>query len=990
MKQYPKRLIEVDLPIKKISEHARREKSIRHGHISTLHIWWARRPLAACRAVLCAALWPDPADSLCPEEFKQEAKDLMKKFWDPMGVGNKNYNDTIELRQSLLEFIAEFSNWDNATKKEYLDVSRGLTKTANKTLGGVGEKKPNLIDPFAGGGTIPLEGLRVGADVISLDINPVATIINKVLLEYIPKYGKKLSEEVNSWGKWVLQKAEEELKDFYPKDLDGSIPIAYLWARTIISEAPDDGTGVPVEIPLLRSMWLSKSKGNENALRWVKDEQNNVITDDVSVKYSDGSIVNVKRPRLEIFKPRHFKEVEEGTIARGNVTCPITKFVTPVASVRKQLKLRSGGTNDARLFTVVTVKPSKKGRNFRLPISDDFISIKKSKERLDSLLKKHTDSIPLLPEEPLPTTSSGFMGPPTYGMDRYDSIFTTRQLISIITFSKLIKAAGKKISSEHGTEFAIAIQTCLGLVLDKVAERLTSLSRYDNSAKLSGIIGIFSGQRLAMVWDFGEGNPLLNRSSGWSKCLQWHLNVLNRISDLKLTPGNVINASATNQPLPDDSVDLFITDPPYYNAVPYADLSDFFYILLKRTIGELHPDIFKDELSPKDEEICEMAGWDSVRYPEKNGKWFEEKMKMAMDESRRILAPNGIGVVVFAHKTTSGWENMLRAIIESGWIITGSWPIDTEMGTRLRAQNSAALASSIHLACRPRENPDGSLRTDEIGDWRDVLQELPKRINEWMPRLTEEGVVGADAIFACLGPALEIFSKYSSVEKASGEEVYLHEYLEQVWGAVSKEALNMIFEGAETRGFEDDARLTAMWLWTLPTEKNGSDSEKSTKSNFVLDYDTVRKIAQGLGGHLEKMNNLVEIKGDTVRLLPVEERTKYLFGGAELKTTKKTKIEKSEQLTLTGEPITSKEETEIWGDMKASAGNTTLDRLHQAMLLFAADRSEALKRFLVEEGVGTDAKFWRLAQSLAALYPLNTNERRWVEGLLARKKGLGL
>ena len=249
-----------------------------------------------------------------------------------------------------------------------------------------------------------------------------------------------------------------------------------------------------------------------------------------------------------------------------------------------------------------------------------------------------------------------------------------------------------------------------------------------------------------------------------------------------------------------------------------------------------------------------------------------------------------------ASKTTASWEAILKAVIDAGWIITGSWPIDTEMENRVSAQGQARLASSVHLVCRPRENSDGSVRTDEIGDWRDVLQELPRRIHEWMPRLAEEGVVGADAIFACLGPALEIFSRYSRVEKASGQTVTLKEYLECVWAAVAKEALTIIFPDADTAGFEEDARLTAMWLWTLNAgnlttententeEAAGEDVEESggkgdkAKGGFVLEYDAARKIAQGLGAHLEDLGSLVEVSGEQARLLPVGERARTLFG----------------------------------------------------------------------------------------------------------------
>jgi hypothetical protein len=284
-----------------------------------------------------------------------------------------------------------------------------------------------------------------------------------------------------------------------------------------------------------------------------------------------------------------------------------------------------------------------------------------------------------------------------------------------------------------------------------------------------------------------------------------------------------------------------------------------------------------------------------------------------------------------------------------------------------------------------------------------------------MPRLAEEGVVGADAIFACLGPALEIFSRYSHVEKASGEIVALKEYLEQVWAAVAKEALTMVFQGADASGFEEDARLTAMWLWTLRTgESNGNGAVSDEESEedeqeeeggkkglpvgrqgkvagFVLEYDAARKIAQGLGAHLEDLTSLVEIKGDTARLLPVAERTRALFGkdDAQAPSAARKKKEAQQKLLFEAE-LQSAEESGGWGQKGAPrVGSTVLDRVHQAMILFAAGRGEALRRFLVDEGVGRDDRFWRLAQALSALYPSSSDEKRWGDGVLARKKGLG-
>jgi len=354
-------------------------------------------------------------------------------------------------------------------------------------------------------------------------------------------------------------------------------------------------------------------------------------------------------------------------------------------------------------------------------------------------------------------------------------------------------------------------------------------------------------------------------------------------------------------------------------------------------------------------------------------------------------------------------------MVDAGWIMTGSWPIDTEMGSRLRAQDSAALASSVHLVCRPREDADGVVRQNEIGDWRDVLAELPKRTRVWMKRLSEEGVVGADAIFACLGPALEIFSRYSRVEKASGEQVMLKEYLTYVWGAVAQEALAQIFKDADATGFEEDARLTAMWLWTLNSgaaaatdgaetpeeaavdeteDEDGESGGKAKGSGYVLEFDAARKIAQGLGAHLEQLTSVIEVKGDKARLLGVAERTKRLFGKDEAEAPQQGKRKKKDkQLKLFSPEELGELEAEEggWGDKSVpKRGDTTLDRIHQSMILFAAGRGEAMRRFLVEDGAGQDQRFWKLANALSALYPQGTDEKRWVDGVLARKKGLGL
>src|SRR5712692_3150116 len=464
---YPKRLIEVDLPIKRSSVHARREKSIRHGHISTLHIWWARRPLAACRAVICAALWPDPADPLCPQAFREKATNLIIAFalkatahgklanscsqesmacWltlakpgnrlDPTNPAHLNV-----LRFALLDFIADFANWDNSTVKEYLETARLLTQIAHLSLSDFGfaiadlrldpwsDKfreqienlkstlenlpRPLVVDPFAGGGSIPLEALRVGADAFASDLNPVAVLLNKVVLEYIPKYGQRLADEVRKWGEWIKREAERELSRFYPSESDGNRPVAYIWARTILSEAPGEEE-IPIEVPLFRSMWLSNKPSRRWAFRWVKDAKERVKTETVKVTYADGVERTVRRPLLEVFHPKSASEVEKGTSQGGAATCSVSGYTNSVERVREQLKIRYGGAADARLLCVVTTPKNASGRVYRLPSQTDLQAAAEAKGELSERQANHSDPLPLLPKGKL-NHLRGFFNVVLYG-----------------------------------------------------------------------------------------------------------------------------------------------------------------------------------------------------------------------------------------------------------------------------------------------------------------------------------------------------------------------------------------------------------------------------------------------------------------------------------------------------------------------------------------------------------------------------------------------
>jgi putative DNA methylase len=685
------------------------------------------------------------------------------------------------------------------------------------------------------------------------------------VLEYIPRYGQRLADEVRKWGRWVKEQAEKELAEFYPKDPDGATPIAYLWARAVTCEGP----GCGVEVPLVRSLWLAKKGSRSVALRLVPNRA-------------------ARRVDFEIVAEAKAKDVGEGTVKRGSATCPCCGYTTPVASVRKQLKERRGGAADARLFCVVTTRPGQEGRYYRLPNERDLEAVREAEKELARRKKEHKETLGLVPDEQISLNEIRRISVPLYGMTTWGDLWSPRQNLVAITLSRLVRQVSFYFQGDQ-LGLGVAVQTCLAMAANKSADYNSSLCtwHYQNREKVRNT---FARQAIPMVWDFVEVAPFATGSGNWSGLLDWTLLALEGQPGFT-AQGQVGWASAVEHPLPSDSVHAFITDPPYYDAIPYAHLSDFFYVRFRRNLAGPHDELFAKDQSPKDQEIV-VDRPHQLSSSTHDIAFYERELTRAFAEGRRVLRPDGIGTIVFASKTTASWEAILQAVLDAGWTITGSWPIDTEMANKVAAQGQARLMSSVHLVCRSRS-------TDDTGDWRTVLAELPRRIHDWMPRLASEGVIGADAIFACLGPALEIFSRYSRVEKASGEAVSLRDYLEQVWAAVAREALSMIFAGADATGFDPDARLTAMWFWTLSTGASGNgapeaedeaaeeDDEEGGKaakvSGYVLEYDAARKIAQGLGAKLEQLTTVVQVKGDKARLLPVSERARGLFGKAEAK-----------------------------------------------------------------------------------------------------------
>jgi putative DNA methylase len=668
-----------------------------------------------------------------------------------------------------------------------------------------------------------------------------------------------------------------------------------------------------------------------------------------------------------------------------------------------------------------------------------FAAVRKAKKHLEQVVSKQPpDGISSVPEEPLPWQHGhrAVGSPRVYGMTVWGDLFTARQRLGLVKFTREISALS---NSEH--------KEILGLVLSKLAELSNSLCPWEPFAECPR--HIFSRQAIPIAWDFAEGVVISNSSGGFETCCD---NVASSVRSVVgcLTTASPQVADATASPLPDDACAIWFTDPPYWDNVAYSDLSDFFFVWLKRAIPNhvlMHP-VFdsRNPLTPKARELTVTTAVDEHTAP-KNGAFFLQGITKAFSEGQRVVNENGVGCVIFAHKTTEGWEALLSGMTRAGWVITASWPITTEMKTRMVARDTASLAASIHLVCRPR--PEDAL----VGDWGEVLRDLPKRVGDWMERLQGEGVRGADLVFACIGPALEIYSRYSKVVDAEEREIPLggdpeasephrRGFLSYVWEVVGRTALEQVLEtadlptprlrqaGAQGRdsaaglpagvltqagALEEDARLTALFLWTLqstngngakaPKEESENDEEtdeeeespKKKKQGYSLIFDVVRRFAQPLGIHLPGWEGrVIETEKGVVRLLSVKERGKQLFGeesvsaaGFKIEEKARRDPQMKFDFAVSGDRTIPeikgrrpRKKKEMIAESSQKAGvTTTLDRVHAAMLLQASGQTNALRALLKAEQ-DRSPDFLRLANALSALYPKQSEEKRLLDAML--------
>ncbi len=757
---YKRKLIEVALPLEDINREAAREKSIRHGHPSTLHLWWARRPLAAARAVLFAQLVDDP--SAHPDRYATLEAQAAR-------------------REELFEIIRDLVKWENSNDE-------GVLRRARKEIwDSCDGNPPPILDPFAGGGTIPLEAQRLGLEAHASDLNPVAVLINKALIEIPPRWANQppvfpeaaeqrlewpgatgLAEDVRRYGHWVRDEAEKRIGHLYPKAKlpDGSeaTVIAWIWARTVTCPNPACGG----TMPLVRSFWLGKKKGKE---RYVEP------------------VVEGKRVRFEIHGPNGTPR--EGTVGRNGAVCLLCGTPVPLAYIRSEGK---AGRMSAQLMAIAAEGDR---RRIYLPPNDEH-------EAAANIPRP-----PNVPETELPKQALGFRVQ-GYGMTHHADLFTNRQLTALITLCDLALEAHSQVekdaevSGREPLKYADAVITYLMLSLGKVEDRSSTICTWDCSPSKETSRGVFARQAIPMTWDFAEGSPF-NTSSG------------NLIDGFSLV-SRVIEAVAPRvqgEVRQDDAQDaryddalLVSTDPPYYDNVGYADLSDFFYIWLRRCLRDVYPELFSTLLTPKTSELIA----DPFRQggQEESEQFFRDGFERAFAAMARGALPGYPITVFYAFKqsessgdgdiASTGWDTLLEGMIRAGWMVTGTWPMRTELGNRMRNIDSNALASSIVLACRVRRTDAGTL---DLRGFRTALRaELPEALR----KLQQGNIAPVDLAQAAIGPGMAVFSRYERVTQPDGSPLRVRRAL-----SIINEVLDEVL--AEQEGdFDADTRWCVRWF----------------------------------------------------------------------------------------------------------------------------------------------------------------------------------
>ena len=858
-----KKLIEVALPLDAINTACAREKSIRHGHPSTLHLWWARRPLAAARAVLFAQMVDDPSSypDLFPTEKAQEKE-----------------------RQRLFRIIEDLVLWANTTNEEVLQRARDeiwrswrracAEHADHPRAGELFDRNtlPAFHDPFAGGGALPLEAQRLGLESYASDLNPVAVLINKAMIEIPPKFAGRepvnpewqakspaerslrkwrgaqgLAEDVRYYGKWMRDEAERRIGHLYPKvqitaemvaerpDLEPYLGqsltvIAWIWARTVQSPNP---AFARVAVPLASTFLLSTKAGKEAYVEPVIE--------------GDGYQFNVK-----VEKPKDAAGAKLGTTAgkRAAFRCLMSGVPVTYDHIREEGK---AGRMGARLMAIVA--EGSRGRVYLSPTSE-----------METVARFAQPS--WRPETSLPVNPRDFKTP-NYGLITFADLFTPRQLVALTTFSDLVQEArelvqrdaiqagmiedGKSLT-DGGTDaiaYADALSTYLSFAVDRVVDRHTSIATWDSSPSKLQLRNTFARQAIPMTWDFGEGNPFCMSSGTWSPSIEW---VRKSLGFLPGTPTGIsLQEDASTQLISQSRV--VSTDPPYFDNIGYADLSDFFYVWLRRSLKSVFPTLFATLTVPKAEELVATPYRHGSK--EKAEAFFLDGMTRAMHRLAEQAHPAFPVTIYYAFKqsesdgadgtTNTGWDTFLAAVIEAGFALSGTWPMRTELGNRMIGSGTNALASSVVLVCRkrPAESP--------VVTRREFVATLQKELPQALAHLQRGNIAPVDLAQAAIGPGMAVYTRFRQVLDAEGRPLSVREALSLI-NQVLDETL------AEQEGdFDADSRWAITWF----------DQHGFTAGDFGTAEILSKAKNTSVGGLVEA--GIIESKGGKVRLLKPDE-----------------------------------------------------------------------------------------------------------------------
>jgi putative DNA methylase len=1001
-----KKLIEVAMPIKEISAESVRDKSIRHGHISTLHLWWARRPLPVSRAVVFASLVPDPLDENCSPIFR-DAVDIILGKTNNLGDPYQPYQDIPwtsvfdpmedNLRNRLLMFVGKYSDemqshllknfskphvskqlnnsclikWENKNNEEVLNKARKLiyvahnctkkstsaielitecenqinnikkaeidlfstidrhistestdllNKKLNENISLFLSKMPKVFDPFAGGGAIPLEASRLGCETYGNDINPVAHIIQKGSLEYPQKFGKKavlskkeflkkynenlwnsqpienlkvingeavavtieniLSFDVKYFADEILNLTDKDIGKYYPSDKNGNKPIAYYWAKVGTCINPS----CKAEIPLLKQFYLCNNTKKKIHLKPIINGKN------IEFEIKNGEI-NIP-----------------GWLDRGNMYCPICGNTTDVKKLKSQFV---NGTTSEKILAVIW--DSKNGKEYRQPTETELAAF------------GSTPIIEDIPKEKMPVEYTQAMPSCTWGISTWGQMFSNRQLNAILALVNNLNKIKLKLfenTDNNNHEYYKAVITYIAIWIDRIAIVNTNLGRWHNGKE--SIEHPYSKQAIPMVFDYPESNMLCNSTGSAGNQLEW---IIRYIESESYSPfgSTCINASSGDKEQFDKKyLTAVVTDPPYYDAIAYADLSDFFYVWLKRTVGDLYPLNFSTPQTPKEEE-CTALKHHRNNKKEDAKNHFENKLTQIFDSIESQTSD--IVSIMFAHQTTEAWTTLCNSILYAKMNITGSWPIDTEMANRSLGLAGAVLESSVTVSAKPSQRIG-------FAAFKAVKIAIENAIENEVNQLYKLGFRGSDLLTACFGKAVAEFGKYEFVEKADGSIVTVGELLEMT----RELAFNSLLKGFNG---DDYTKFYIGWLQLFGFTPN--------------EHNTAMRIVQiGLSisiNDLYKENILVQKNHESI-LANYEER-----------------INLNKNI----------------GDKPNS---TLIDKVHKAMWLYKSPNRSTLLNYISKNAVEMDSSFWRVLSSLCEILPSDIDDYIQANGLLTNRESL--